>query len=715
MEDVLKIGGVPVLDLDANVNKDIFGIQYSLTNKGLEVSNYIPYLVDLSMFENNNKKIFELELARPYFMPIKTGLNGFFEEYLNHINEVLDEDEIIEIAFSFHKRTNWKDEAVEMYHSYLNGVEYPMANKHFRMLQESFINVKSNLLNKSYDKEYSQAIEDKITDVGYSICCRVNIESKRQDRLINLLQDIFNNYAFHNALRLKQCKYKELHYFEDKNMILSTNEILSLLQHESIVNVINEKADQIAENIQDNSPVNHNNANVRYDILPVIEDMFNIEVNEELIPQLAEAMKRIGLIKQARLYNTNIQSGCRLTVIQSDIPKGLKYTDVERKLKDIQVAMGLDQLDIEQGDKPDTIKFSIPNEQQVPVSLRQMLECDEWIEFSKNNLLSIPLGYNVLNKPLYMSLRKLPHLLVAGTTGSGKSVFLNQLIFTLLMNHSPKELQMFLIDPKKVEFMDYEEFPHVQKVVTDMAEANKICMSLVSEMESRYDKMSDLGCKEIEQYNKKSKQKLPYYVFVIDEFADLMIVAGESIENSIMRLGQKARACGIHLIIATQRPSADILSGKIKANIQNAISFNLESNRNYRTVFDEGIPYKELLGAGDGVCRVEGIKRYERFQSCAIHTDDNITSEAIERLKEHYIDEDPLDEIENVEVESDIDKLRSIILETGETRVSKLREVMKVRNEKIVELMNQLVDEGMLIKHKNRSKGYVLADNGDKD
>lgn len=708
MDNVITLGGVPIFELNVEVNSELFGVQYHISNTGLKISNYAPSLVDLTMFDSKQQNVYEIELARPYFLPINTGLNGFFEEYLEHIPDTLDEDEVIKIAIGFHKRNKWKEEAVEMYQSYLNGVNYPMANKHFRMLQQSFINAKSNVLNKTYNKEYSQDIEDKITDVGYSVCCNIHIQSEREGQLVNLLQDIFNNYAYHNAIRLKQCKYKSIYHFEDKNMIFSAREILSLCKHDCVVDVLDIgkakviKADKVETNVK-------HVGNIDLDMLPIIEDTTNIEVDEELVSDLAEAMKRIGLIKQARLYNTNIQAGCRLTVIQSDIPKGLKYTDIYKKLKDIQVAMGLNQLDIEQGDNPDTVKFSIPNDEQKPISLRQMLEHDEWNEFNKHNLLSIPLGYNVLNKPLYMSLRKLPHLLVAGTTGSGKSVFLNQLIFTLLMNHTPKELQMFLIDPKKVELMDYEGFPHVQKVVTDMEEAKKICFSLVNEMENRYEKMSEAKCKEIEQYNDKTKTKLPYLVFVIDEFADLMIVAGESIEDSIMRLGQKARACGIHLIIATQRPSADILSGKIKANIQNAISFNLESNRNYRTVFDEGIPYKELLGKGDGVCRVEGIKRYERFQSCTIHTDDNIASEAIQQLKEYYNGEESVDEIEIIEEESMLDKLKQTILDTGETRVSKLREVMEVKSDTMSNMMMELVNEGFLIKHKNRSKGYELV------
>lgn len=276
------------------------------------------------------------------------------------------------------------------------------------------------------------------------------------------------------------------------------------------------------------------------------------------------------------------------------------------------------------------------------------------------------------------------------------------------MKNSPTDLILYLVDPKQVELQQYKGIPHVKKVIDEVEYAPALFKSLVNEMESRYKQFSSSSVKNIEGYNKKREKKMPYIVTVVDEYADL-IMQDDSIEHDIERLGQKARAAGIHLVIATQRPSADILSKRLQANIPNAISFNLGNNTNYRTVFGTGIPYNNLLGRGDGVARFEAwSKEFQRFQGCIISPDESEEEQVYEMVREMYQDNAVADGIEVVKEKEPIDKLKEIIANTGETRVGELQKQMEIRMNTVQELMTQLVEEGWLIKHKARSKGYEL-------
>jgi len=335
-----------------------------------------------------------------------------------------------------------------------------------------------------------------------------------------------------------------------------------------------------------------------------------------------------------------------------------------------------------------------------------MLEKEEYQEFTKKYPLSFPIGLSDINEPLYLSLTKLVHLLISGTTGSGKSVFMNSIITSLLINHTPDELNMILIDPKMVELGEYKGFPHVSEVITDMEKACKTLETMTIKMDERYEQFAEIGVKTIEGYNKKSNNKMQYVVCVVDEFSDL-IMQDPNVEDFVIRLGQKARAAGVHLVIATQRPDAETVTNKIKANIQNRISFNLGNNTDYKTVFNKGIPYI-LLGHGDGVCRIEAnTKEFQRFQSAIIDPDDNKVEKFLKQLKEYYKGYEK-NTIEVKEEVKPIDQLKKIIATTGETRVGELQKKMNMRNSTLQQLMSDLVEEEWLLKHKSKAKGYEL-------
>ena len=244
-----------------------------------------------------------------------------------------------------------------------------------------------------------------------------------------------------------------------------------------------------------------------------------------------------------------------------------------------------------------TVGIEIPNETRESVSLREIISCEK---FQKKDIkLPIALGKSISGMPIVGDLASMPHLLIAGTTGSGKSVCINTIIVSLLYKLSPDLCKFILIDPKMLELSTYEGIPHLlTPVITDAKKATSALAWTVKEMNSRYKLMSKVGVRNIDGYNSKHKLKMPYIVVVVDEMSDLMLVAGKEIENYIQKLSQMARAAGIHIIMATQRPSVDVITGTIKANFPTRISFQVSSKIDSRTILGEQ-GAEQLLGKGD--------------------------------------------------------------------------------------------------------------------
>jgi len=244
-----------------------------------------------------------------------------------------------------------------------------------------------------------------------------------------------------------------------------------------------------------------------------------------------------------------------------------------------------------------TVGIEIPNESRESVSLREIIDNDK---FQKKEIkLPIALGKSISGIPIVGDLTSMPHLLIAGTTGSGKSVCINTIIVSLLYKLSPDLCKFILIDPKMLELSTYEGIPHLlTPVITDAKKATSALAWTVKEMNSRYKLMSKVGVRNIDGYNNKHKLKMPYIVVVVDEMSDLMLVAGKEIENYIQKLSQMARAAGIHIIMATQRPSVDVITGTIKANFPTRVSFQVSSKIDSRTILGEQ-GAEQLLGKGD--------------------------------------------------------------------------------------------------------------------
>lgn len=728
---------------ESNLKQDLFGIKHTINTEGIIINTFTPsvntkYDRDASKSDLevscDSLNTFQVYLDSTFFLPLRTSLNGFYDKCLKYLPEMMSGGEKVTVVWLFQRRTHWKEVAVSMYDSYLKGVDYPSDIKFVRRVEDgmhTFINKISSPLQK---REYSTDVEDKILDDGFLFQCMVEIKSEREEVLANLIQDVLSQYDYYNRMRLRPTNYQYPYilYTDEldfKQQMLSRKEIMSLMCHDATEedsdNVNNDEGElrdrslDVASSDKDESTRNSEGVGderkKRIGLLPAIENKEIDMSNNTTVKRLAEALKRTGVTNQARLYNETMEYGSRLIVIHADVPNGKNFSDVYKKLKDIRVELGAQSLGIEQGDHPGTIKYTIPHNENQSIGLREIIEREDFQEYSQKNELAFIVGMDETNNPLYLSLKELIHIMIVGKSGGGKSVFLNQILTTLLINNTPDELQLLLIDPKQTELNQYEEFPHVQEVITNMSKAIKSFNSLVKEMDRRYGLLKEMKVRDINGYNQKSKEKLPRIVCVVEEWANLYSIAGDEAEAVVDRLGSMARAAGIHLIIVTQRPSAKILSGDIKTNVQNAFSFDLGKNKNYEPVFGTGIPY-QLLGKGDGVMKVEGFpKEFQRFQSPIITPDQVEESKMYEELLNTFSEyEKNNKENESSEVDPQLSDLKKLIASTKETRTTMLRRELGIRAEKLTELMNQLVNEGWLIKHKNMSKGYELVAGEDK-
>jgi len=352
----------------------------------------------------------------------------------------------------------------------------------------------------------------------------------------------------------------------------------------------------------------------------------NIEIDREAVYEKArlieEKLKDFGVSGKV----AEIRPGPVITMFEYRPAPGIKINRIASLENDL--AMGLSALSIRiiaPIPGKDVIGIEVPNAKREVVVIRELLEDPEFAK--RKSMLTLALGKDISGLPFYMDLRRAPHLMIAGTTGSGKSVLLNAIITSMLYKASPYELKFIMIDPKMLELSVYEDIPHLlHPVVTDPKKAAAALKWAVEEMEKRYRVLSDEGVRDIETHNRhveklqtedKWEKLLPYIVIVLDELADLMMIAPSEIKESITRLSQKARAAGIHLIVATQRPSADIVAGLIKANFPARISFLVSSKIDSRIILDTG-GAERLLGKGDMLFLEPGTSKLLRLQGALI-------------------------------------------------------------------------------------------------
>lgn len=408
---------------------------------------------------------------------------------------------------------------------------------------------------------------------------------------------------------------------------------------------------------------------------------------------------------------TQVHIGPAVTKYEVMPDVGVKVSRIVSLQDDLALALAAKEIRMEAPiPGKSAIGIEVPNSQVAIVTLREVLESTA--NNKPNSKLLVSFGRDVTGQAVLAELNKMPHLLVAGSTGSGKSVCINGIIVSLLMRAAPHEVKMMMIDPKMVELTVYNGIPHLlAPVVTDPRKAAQALQKVVAEMERRYDLFSHTGTRNIEGYNSHIEQqneinnekhaKMPYIVVIVDELADLMMVAPGEVEDSIMRLAQMARAAGIHLIIATQRPSVDVITGIIKANIPSRIAFAVSSAVDSRTILDMGGAEK-LLGRGDMLFLASGASKPTRVQGAFLSDEEveKVVDYVIEQQKAEYEESMiPTDEpVREFDEEKDdlYDEAVQLVIEMQSASVSMLQRKFRIGYSRAARIMDQMEMRGVV-------------------
>ncbi len=429
---------------------------------------------------------------------------------------------------------------------------------------------------------------------------------------------------------------------------------------------------------------------------------------------LEETLKNFGVSAKVIRFS----KGPSITRYELQPETGVKVSKVVNLSDDIALNMAASAIRIEAPiPGKAAIGIEIPNEETSMVDLRELLESDAFRKGKEK--IPFALGKNVSGEPVMGDISKMPHLLIAGATGSGKSVCINTLILSILYGAKPDEVKLILVDPKVVELNQYNGIPHLLiPVVTDPKKATTALSWAVDEMTKRYEQFAEIGVKDIAGYNEKlSGEKLPYIVIIIDELADLMLVAPGEVEDKICRIAQMARAAGIHLIIATQRPSVNVITGVIKANIPSRIAFSVASQVDSRTIIDTGGAEK-LLGKGDMLFQPIGANKPQRLQGSFVEENEVERVVAFLKGKTNEEPEYQLSLLEEIEVEEKpkedpedaiYDEARDLVIQREQASVSMLQRKFKIGYNRAARLIDSLEESGVVGPHEGSKPRRVLV------
>lgn len=409
----------------------------------------------------------------------------------------------------------------------------------------------------------------------------------------------------------------------------------------------------------------------------------------------------------------NVTQGPSVTRFEVQPSLGVKVSKVRNLSDDLKLNMSAKDIRIEAPiPGKNTIGIEIPNQTARMVGLQEIFSTE--LFQSSTSALTIGLGLNIEGQPIVTDIDSMPHGLIAGATGSGKSVCINTILVSLIYKSSHEDVRLLLIDPKMVELAPYNGIPHlVAPVITNVKAATSALKWAVAEMEERYEKFVAAGVRDLSRYNEKmiregkKKEKLPFLVIVIDELADLMMMAPQDVEDAICRIAQKARACGIHLLIATQRPSVDVITGLIKANIPTRIAFSVSSQVDSRTIIDTG-GAERLLGKGDMLFVENGAGKSVRIQGAFVSDDEveRVAAYARSQAEPNYLFEQE-ELLEQIQVDEDTDELLheviDFIIDENQISTSFLQRQFRIGYNRAARLMDTLEKKGM-INQQNGSK-----------
>lgn len=450
--------------------------------------------------------------------------------------------------------------------------------------------------------------------------------------------------------------------------------------------------------------------------LHLLDDPVDVLVGDlEAIEQ-----QKVRLLQALEQFNVkaeiiNVMQGPSVTRFEIRPEAGVKVSKVKNLSDDLKLSLAAEDIRIEAPiPGKHAIGIEIPNEVTSPVYLSAILSNKKYLD--PTSPLTVGLGLDISGQAIITDIKKMPHGLIAGATGSGKSVCINTLLLSLLFKATPEEVRLLLIDPKMVELAPYNDLPHlVCPVINDVKAATQALKWAVDEMEDRYQQFVQLGARDIERFNEKAKKEnlttLPYIVIVIDELADLMMAAPQDVEDAICRIAQKARAAGIHLLLATQRPSVDVITGLIKSNIPTRIAFSVASQVDSRTMIDTG-GAERLLGKGDMLLVESGARHPVRVQGAFVSDDeiDRVTRYIKAQRGPSYIfEEEQLMRVLEKEEELDdiYEEAIDFIVENDAISTSLLQRRFKIGYNRAARLIDTLEYQG-IISAANGSKPRTL-------
>lgn len=430
--------------------------------------------------------------------------------------------------------------------------------------------------------------------------------------------------------------------------------------------------------------------------------------------RLTNVLKQFGV--NATIENAFI--GPTITKYELKLEIGTRVNKILQLQDDIKLALATADIRIEAPipGKP-YVGIEVPNQSAAMVGFKDVLKSLLSNSKYQHNPLVVALGKDVSGKPVFAQLDKMPHLLIAGATGSGKSVCVNTIISSILMRAKPDEVKLILVDPKKVELSIYNGISHLlAPVVTDPKKAAAVLREVVAEMERRYDLFASVNARNIQGYNEfaktynedhtdEPKEILPYHVIILDEVADLMMVASKDVEDCIMRISQMARAAGIHLIVATQRPSTDIITGVIKANIPSRIAFAVSSSIDSRTILDTSGAEK-LLGKGDMLFSPMGSSSPMRVQGCFVSDEEVSAIVHYVSSQQEVVYEDKYVNVKSIsstqgsddfdEEDEEYEKCREFVIQAQKASTSLLQRKFRIGYNKAARIIDRLEEEGVI-------------------
>jgi S-DNA-T family DNA segregation ATPase FtsK/SpoIIIE len=425
-----------------------------------------------------------------------------------------------------------------------------------------------------------------------------------------------------------------------------------------------------------------------------------------------------------------IHPGPVVTTFEFKPDAGVKYSKITGLADDLCLAMQAESVLIDRIPGKSTVGIQIPNKTREQISLRELLESDVYQRSTSK--LTIALGKSIHGEPFMADLATMPHLLIAGSTGAGKSVGINGMLTSILYRATPDDVRMIMIDPKRLELGMYEDIPHLlTPVVVDPKQAANALRWAVREMEERYKTLAAEGVRNIEQYNRNVQQAidgkytpkdgvapkaLPFIVVVIDELADLMMVASNEVEESIARLAQMARAVGIHLILATQRPSVDVITGLIKANMPSRLSFRVQSKIDSRTILDSN-GAEQLLGKGDMLFLPPASSRFIRLHGPYISEQESarLASFLRKQGKPTYneaitAEEKPANDGLEFDKDDLYDEAARIVVQSSQASISYLQRRLRIGFSRAARLVDMMEAEGLVSAAAGGKAREVLVD-----